>query len=88
MNDLELYRIKIEEIDSKMAKLFEERMYVVSKVLEYKKNNNLPILDQDRENKLIDKNLDLVSKDLEVYYLDFLKAIIEISKDYQKDLYE
>ena len=40
MNKLEEARIKINEADSMMAKIFEQRFMAVKKVLEYKKVMN------------------------------------------------
>lgn len=51
------YRNKIDEIDKEITRLFEERMDIVIKVGEYKKQNNLPIFDKNRESQVIKKNL-------------------------------
>jgi len=58
-------RNKIDEIDASLVSLFENRMEVVLKIAEYKKNNNMVILNKSREEAVIKKNLDLVkNKDL------------------------
>lgn len=49
------YRNKIDEIDKEITRLFEERMDIVIKVGEYKKQNNLPIFDKNRESQVIKK---------------------------------
>ena len=56
MTKLEQARKKINEIDEKMAKLFEERMEASKEVALYKKENALPIVDKMREKELILKN--------------------------------
>lgn len=82
-------RKKINEIDKKMAHLFEERMNAVKIVLEYKKANNLPIFDEKRELEVISNNLLLISDEsLKEYYLTFLQNLMDISKKYQGDHYE
>ena len=48
MNGLEEARKKINEIDAKMAALFEERMRAAELVAEYKKEHGLSILDAQR----------------------------------------
>ena len=54
---------------------------------EYKIKYNLPVLDKDREKEFIINNLNnLKEKDLEKYYLEFIKNLMDISKEYQLDL--
>ena len=87
MNKLEEARLIINEVDSKMVELFKERMKAAKMVAEYKKENNLPVLDKAREEALINKNLGLLNDTkLEKYYLTFLEGMLIASKDYQKDL--
>lgn len=87
MNKLEEARLIINEVDSKMVELFKERMKAAKMVAEYKKENNLSVLDKAREEALINKNLGLLNDtELEKYYLTFLEGMLIASKDYQKDL--
>ena len=53
--DLVQIRKEIDCIDSDIARLFEKRMETVSKVAEYKKENNLPVRDKQREAVVLDK---------------------------------
>ena len=48
MNELEKIRLKINEIDEKMAKLFEERMTATFEVANYKIKSGLNVLDKAR----------------------------------------
>lgn len=87
MNELDVYRHKIEEIDYQIAKLFEDRMKVISKISRYKKKHNLEIFDLTRELNLIQKNIENIEdKDLVIYYEEIFKTFLKVSKDYQKDL--
>lgn len=87
MNKLEEIRLTLNDIDLKMRELFEQRMAAVKQVALYKKEHQLPILDETREQSLIDKNMqNLKDLELESFYLEFLKVILKVSKDYQKDL--
>ena len=87
MNKLEQARLIINEVDLKMIELFKERMKAAEMVAEYKKENNLPVLDKAREEALINKNVSYLNdKELEKYYLTFLEGVLTASKDYQKDL--
>lgn len=51
--DLEKLRKDIEKIDDKVFMLLSKRFEIVEKVGEYKKQNNLPIRNKERENTLI-----------------------------------
>lgn len=87
MTELDEYRIKLDEIDSKIISLYEERMNLVKKLLDYKTENNLPILDKSREDLMLKKNLEKISnKVLAKYYPDVLNGFLKASKDYQSDL--
>lgn len=89
MNKLEEARNIINDCDKEMIELFKRRMSAAKMVAEYKKENNLPILDSSREQVIIEKNVKLLnSKELEEYYLDFFKEMLTVSKNYQKKLNE
>ncbi len=89
MNKLDMAREIINSCDKEMIELFKKRMYAASLVAEYKKENNLPILDSKREETIINKNVELLdNKELETYYLEFFKTLLKVSKDYQKKLNE
>ena len=49
MNELENLREKIDTIDKEMIALFEKRMDIVADIAAYKIKNNLPVLNQNRE---------------------------------------
>ena len=54
MNDLEKARQTINEVDKQMAELFCKRMDAARLVAEYKKERGLPILDEARENAVVE----------------------------------
>lgn len=86
MAGLEVFRDKIDEIDSEIIRLFQERMELVTNVAKYKLENNLPVFQKDREQIVIDKNLKRVEKeDMKEYAKDFIQAMMDISKEYQKE---
>ena len=87
MNNLEISREKINEIDKKMAALFEERMLIAEDVAAYKNENALPILDKSREEAIIRNNLSYIRKsELKKYYINFQQNLMEISKSYQNEV--
>ena len=47
--DLQNYREEIDRVDGELLRLFTERMDIVHKIAEYKKEHNLPVLDAVRE---------------------------------------
>ena len=60
MNQLEEARKEIDAVDREMAKLYTRRLDAVTKVLQYKKEHGLPILDSKREVQVIEKNVDQI----------------------------
>ncbi len=83
-NKLEEARNIINEVDSQMAELFEKRMRAAEMVYEYKKEFGLPILDEKREDAVIEKNSALVEDSvLKEYYIDYLKHMMSLSRAYQ-----
>ena len=57
MNKLEENRQLINEIDKKIVELFEQRMLISKEIALYKKENNLPIFDEQREKEVLKKNI-------------------------------
>ena len=84
--ELEEARKNIDKIDSEMRMLFIKRLEEVNNVIKYKKEHNLPILDASREKEVIEKNASKVEEKYYSYYVEFLKSIMNISKEYQKDV--
>lgn len=83
MSELDDYRNNIDKIDKEITKLFEERMNIVLKVGEYKKKNNIPVLNKSREKAVIEKNIGyLKNKD----YSDALKVFFINMMNIAKDL--
>ncbi len=81
---LEEARKIINEVDSQMAQLFVKRMKACEMVYEYKKEFGMPILDQKREDSVIEKNTAQIEDDgLKGYYIDYLKHLMSISRAYQ-----
>lgn len=88
MISLEESRKKIDDIDTQLMKLFEERMNVVVDVALYKKENNLEIFQAAREKEVIIKNTERVEENLKIYAEEFLEDLMKVSKKYQKEKLE
>ena len=87
MNELENLREKIDAIDKEMIALFEKRMDIVADIAAYKIKNNLPILNQTREDIVISKVKAIVkNKDYTDSAIDFIKDIMEISRKFQQKI--
>ncbi|MBZ9607681.1 prephenate dehydratase [Clostridium estertheticum] len=82
--DIDNLRNEIDKIDSSLVSLFENRMEVVLKIAEYKKNNHMEVLNKAREEIVIKKNLDLVkNQNLFLEVEEFLKSVMGISRGFQ-----
>lgn len=87
MNELEQCRKEIDEIDRELSTLFERRMDVAVRVANYKKENNLPIYDEERESKIIKKNIDnLKNKHYDLLARRFFLSIMELSRSLQETI--
>lgn len=83
-NKLEEARKIINSVDKQMAELFVERMRAAEMVYEYKKEFGLPILDENRENAVIEINSAMIEDEtLKGYYIDYLKHMMKVSRAYQ-----
>ncbi len=86
MRDLKELRVEIDEIDKAMQSLFERRMGVASEIADYKKANNLPILDSSREKEKINAMRASASDELMADGIARLfETLMAISRDYQKE---
>ena len=84
VNKLDEARKIINEVDSQMAELFVKRMRAAEMVYEHKKEFGLPILDQKREDIVIEKNSSMIEDEvLKGYYIDYIKNLMAVSRAYQ-----
>ena len=81
--NLEEIRTEIDSIDKALVSLFIRRMNCASAVAEYKKANDLPILDASRERALLKKVSDLSGEELEEYTRTLYSTILSLSRSYQ-----
>ena len=77
----------INDVDSKMAELFITRMKAAKEIAKYKMELGLPVFDGSREEELLAKNSMLIEDDeLRGFYVNFLKDVMSISKNYQRKI--
>ncbi len=84
MDALQKARKTIDDVDRQMAELFVKRLDAVKTIGEYKQANGLPILNEQREQEVIEKNANLISDPLlRSYYVRFLENNMAVSRAYQ-----
>ena len=83
--DLKDYRNQLDTIDDQMATLFKQRMEIVRKVADYKKETNTPVMAAGREREILYRVTGLCGEDLEEYTKILYSTILELSRDYQED---
>lgn len=82
--DLQQLRDRIDSVDEKILSLFLERMELCKGVADYKKANNLPVYQGNREQQVIDRIKALTGdKDLENGTAALFTSIMDISKSLQ-----
>ena len=83
--DLKDYRNQLDTIDDQMAALFKQRMEIVRKVADYKKETHTPVMAAGREREILYRVTGLCGEDLEEYTKILYSTILELSRDYQED---
>ena len=81
--DLNTLRNEIDSIDTEILNLFLKRMDVCRKVGEYKKSNNLPVMQGNRENEIIERIKANSPNGLEDGSALLFQNIMDISKSLQ-----
>lgn len=84
--DLSDYRKRLDGIDDEIATLFRHRMETVHAIADYKKKNNTPVPNTNRERDILYRVTGLGGADLEEYTKTLFSAILEMSRDYQTEL--
>jgi len=83
MNNLETLRNEINNIDSQIFQLLNIRFKIVKKIGQYKKENNIPVLDKSRE-KIIEKKIKTNYQGKEGEYINQIyKVVMNESKNIQ-----
>ncbi|MBO4235973.1 MAG: chorismate mutase [Firmicutes bacterium] len=83
--ELEIYRSQIDAIDEEILAKLEERFSISAKIGEYKKTNNLSVLDAEREWEKLEAIENASKPELAEYNLDVFEAIIAASRSLQED---
>ena len=83
MSELEQLRGDIDAIDRQIVDLMKRRMETVAQVAEYKKANNMPVLDTSRERALLSKVGQEAGEELADYIQSMYRTIMAASRSYE-----
>lgn len=83
MSELEQLRGDIDAIDRQIVDLMKQRMETVAQVAEYKKANNIPVLDSGRERALLSKVGQEAGEELADYIQSMYRTIMAASRSYE-----
>ena len=87
MEKLEICRDLIDSIDSSIIELYEKRMDIIKEITKYKIEKGLPVLDQNREDSMLKKNIEKIkNEEYKKYYKDVLDGYLKASKKMQKKI--
>ncbi len=86
LNTLQKTRKDIDEIDREIAKLMDRRLDLVQDVATFKQQNNLEILDSNRERDVLDNVANNVSNEHKDIVLNVYNTILSTSKQKQNRL--
>ena len=84
--ELDVLRQRIDTINDEMVKLFVERMQIANDIASYKAQNGLPVLDKERERKILSAMAQKAGEPFEDYTRLFFKNIFALSRAYQCSL--
>ncbi len=84
MNELEVLRSKIDQLDTRLVALIKERFSIVKAIGEYKKLNDLPILDPKREAHVLASKKALVDESEWPLYERVFQLLMDLSKELEK----
>lgn len=77
-------RIKIDEVDLRLAKLLNERFLLVEEVKQIKKDENINVENKSREDDVINNNIKHINSEFHEMYKEIYQTIFKTSKEYQK----
>lgn len=85
--ELKQARLEINKLDKEIVRLLERRFDLVSEIGEYKRKQNLPVYDEDRERQVIESCIGfLENKEYSRCIDDIYFQIMKTCKDIQNNL--
>ena len=86
MTDLKECRQKLDQIDREILEKFTQRMKTVEEIAQYKKENNLPVLDVSREREILIWANRNAPEELSLHSVTLFRTLMELSRARQRDL--
>ena len=84
--NLDNIRNEIDNIDSQIAQLFKKRMEAAKSVAEYKRENNIPVFNSEREREIVNKITNEMPDELETYAKTLWQTMFDMSRSYQRKI--
>ena len=84
--DLKDLREQIDKIDDDMVRLFQERMKVAAGIAEYKREQNMAVLDKTRERQKLNDIVGKTDEEFKSYMHVLYSLMFELSRSYQSRL--
>jgi len=81
--DLQDYRVRIDETDEQLLRLFKERMDISRQIAQYKKEHGLPALDAAREREKLANIGEKAGDDLRSYAYMLYNLLFDLSRAHQ-----
>ncbi len=84
--ELNELRTRMDEINSEIVKLFVERMNISTDIAKYKLEHKLPVLDRERERKILANVAKQAGEPYEDYTQLLFRTLFELSRTYQNGI--
>ncbi|MBQ4155690.1 MAG: prephenate dehydratase [Clostridia bacterium] len=86
--NLDELRVEIDKIDDELINLFQKRMDVAVEIGKYKKNNNLPVLNSQREREKLNDVASKANPEMKSYLRVLYSLLFELSRSHQEKILE
>ena len=86
--NLDELRVEIDKIDDELINLFQKRMDIAVKIGEYKKKNNLPVLNSQREREKLNDIASKADPKMKSYLRVLYSLLFELSRSHQEKILE
>ena len=86
--EIKALRAQIDSIDDEIMRLFVKRMEISALIAAYKREHNLPIYVPSREQEILQSISQRVEPEMAKYTQSLYSSIFDLSRSYQKDLFE
>ena len=84
--EINLYRRKIDEIDSELTELFLKRLDLCGYISHYKSLNKMPIHCEEREKEILAMECEKCSDGRKEFLREFYENIFEVTRKYEEEV--